>query len=165
MILSDHVQVYLDDRASLREHVAALAGLHPDDAKRLVSSLFNGAQLPSSPYCSAFQLLGYDQAKMQALQQDQRIRLLRLNIKTIWQTIERAMNTSLRKSKAKWSQYFKVEHRILLAVKAEPAELGAKLFTEHDGFWPDRELDLNRVIARIRSGTGFAMKQKVANAR
>jgi hypothetical protein len=51
--------------------------------------------------------------------------------------------------------YFTYERQVLDAVTAYLTDRGVRVFTEHDGFTTDRELDTVCLAAHVKARTGF----------
>jgi hypothetical protein len=172
-LLGQPINDYLNDKNALRSHLVRTLDLDPQDAKRLINSLFNGALLSASPYCAAYRLLG--KQKMATIKADPQVRALRIAIHAMWerikgregknyqviagQTIQRKnRRQELRRSRGKWSLYFSHERQILEIIKNELSKKGVKYFTEHDGFRTDREIDTAALEVLISSATTLNIK-------
>ncbi|ALV07309.1 hypothetical protein [Roseateles depolymerans] len=178
-VLLEPLRAYLDDRTKFRSHVATLTGLSLTDSKKLINSLFNGARLAANSYCSAFRLMGYDEAAMARLKADPQVKALLRNIKAVWSRLElvethkqtptlsevlagtaKPVEKKLKTSAQKWSYYFARERRILDSITDELRQAGIKHFTEHDGFRTDREIDVAAIQFAVKTKTGFDIKLK-----
>jgi hypothetical protein len=167
---------YLADRSAFRQHVMDLTGLEASDAKRLVNSLFNGARLAKNRYCAAYKTLGFDPDLMDKLQNDGKVEVLRSNIARMWRWIEMGRRVDgqlgleqvlageqqaawkLGDSKSKWAVYFKHERKVLDSITSYLADKKTRMFTEHDGFRTEFEIDLGELQTHIREQTGFDLK-------
>ncbi len=181
MVLLENLKSYLDDRSDFRTHVATLAGLDGHAAKRLINSLFNGARLGKNTQFSAYQLVDFDETRMDALKNDRRVARLVTEIRGVWRSIvssrAQAMRPSLtdfleagregrkieetwklRTSRAKWGVYFAEERRVLDAITVFLAARHIRVFTEHDGFRTDIEVDLTALEAHVQAVTGYSLK-------
>lgn len=178
-VLLSPLRAYLDDRNEFRRHVATLTGLNLTDSKKLINSLFNGARLAANGYCSAFRLMGYDEAAMARLKADPQVKALLRNIKAVWARLElveahkqtptltevlagtaKPVEKKLKTSAQKWSYYFARERAILDAITDELRQAGIKHFTEHDGFRTNREIDVAGIQQAVKIKTGFDIKLK-----
>jgi len=160
-ILAEAIRLYVDTKGEFRQHVADISGLSVDDAKKLINSLFNGARLAKNTRCTAFQMLDFDTARMDALQKDERIQALRKAIRNAWKTIEMAMNShapkgakvSLKTSKVKWGIYFSMERKVLNAITRELDNQDLHYFTEHDGFRTNKVPNIPAIEQAIFTAT------------
>lgn len=180
MVLLETLKSYLDDRTGFRTHVAALAGLDEHDAKRLINSLFNGAKLGKNTHFSSYALVDFDEARMGALKNDPKVTRLVTEIRGVWRSIVSSRAQALRPSftdfleagqagrkidetwklktsRAKWGVYFAEERRVLDAITAFLAARQIRVFTEHDGFRTDMEVDLPALEAHVQAVTGYAL--------
>lgn len=164
--LADSVFIYVDTKDAFRERIARISGLSIQDSKRVINSLFNGARLAKNSKCAIYQLLDFDDEKMHALATDPEIIALRKGIKNCWSYIERKINLnqethiSLRKSKLKWSLYFKYERKVLNCVTRELDNQRVQYFTEHDGFRCSEIPDIDRIQEAIFKETNFRLSIK-----
>lgn len=157
-IISEPIRDYLANKDAFRQHVVNITGCSLPTAKRLINSLFNGARLARNNYCSAYKALDYSDAKMIALQEDEKVKQLRLAIARMWKYIQENTTMDLKKSRAKWSVYFKFERAFLTVINQYCDERGIRLFTEHDGFRTNKQIDKDELIAVIFKRTGFNLK-------
>lgn len=149
------VQTFLAAPKKFRLYVQKLAGLTPgvkdDDkkAKALVTSLFNGARLARNSYCSAFKMLNKDRARMEALQNDQNVRMLLNNVSSMWAALRLSTQLPLKTGSEKWSLYFQYERAILEIAVQYFNELGIEYFLEHDGYRTSTKIDTEELEARV----------------
>jgi hypothetical protein len=158
---------YLENRSEVRNKLAYEAEITPKQAKQIINALFAGAQLSTYEQSSLFKVIGYDVAKMKFLQQHPYLTALRLDIKTMWDTIKSSYPTEYfitttgkkRKrpfnAKAKWNIYFKLERSIIEEVKTYMKEIDSKFFLEHDGFTSQKDVDPQDLSYWIQAGTNF----------
>jgi hypothetical protein len=146
-LVGQPINDYLSNKEPLRCRLAALLDIDYQDAKHLINSLFNGARLAATPYCAAYRLIG---SKMQLLQADPEVRLLRVAIKSMWTLIGRKSRTSVRQSKGKWALYFNYERQVLDIITAALREQNIKFFTEHDGFRTNLAVNTSAIEQVIR---------------
>jgi len=66
----------------------------------------------------------------------------------------------LRTARAKCSEYFQSERRVLDAIREFLAPRGIRSFTEHDGFRTDLKVDVHELEAYIEQQTGFEITIK-----
>ena len=167
---------YLDDRSAFRAHVTNITGLTPHDSKRLINSMFNGARLAASAYCTAFRALQYDFAAMTRLQNDRDVTRLIRDIRQVWRRLElverhkqtpsfaevlagtaKPVERRLKTSKQKWGYYFTWERRVLDAITKFLERDGNRYFTEHDGFRTQREVALGNLQDEVHRRTGLRL--------
>jgi len=151
-LLSKPIQDYVSDKSSLRQHVASLAGVDAPTAKMIINSLFNGARLVPHDKAVLFVTLDRDREALEALKSDERVQELLRAIKACWTRITERVQIE---KADRWALYFREERRILDAVREYCAENGVAIFTLHDGWRTNRELDVPAVQARIKEKTGY----------
>jgi hypothetical protein len=168
-LLFGTLQEYLQDRSTFRQHVADITGMSLNNAKRLINSLFNGARLARSAQCSAYQLMDFDYDAMTRLQHDPQVQRLRDDIGRMWRRIEDAKRFApplsngvdkwkLRNSKDKWGVYFENERAVLDVIRDYLHGTGNRVFTEHDGFRTERQIDVGELQAKIESESDLKLK-------
>jgi hypothetical protein len=149
------VMTYLAAPKKFRSYMSRLSGLDYDDAKQLLTSMFNGARLQSNSFCSAFHLLDRDKVRMKVLQEDPNVRLLVQNISSVWSALRASTNLPLKTGSQKWSLYFEYERAILeIAVKYFD-ELGIEYFLEHDGYRTSQKIDATELQRRVLNELGL----------
>ncbi len=159
-IVLDGLDDFITNKSEFREHVAKVAGLSVQDAKKLINSLFNGARLVPHHACSAYVLVGYDRERLQKLKDDARIRRLRSGVRHVWQRLGLQMNKSFAKGSDKWSLYFAWERQVMDVVRDLLVKNKVKFFTEHDGFRTHREIDASALEQQIEAKTGLRLRIK-----
>lgn len=157
------IQDYLNNKDDFRNRLATKLDIPYQDAKMLINSLFNGARLAANPYCRAFQVLG-SKDKMELLQDDAEVRMLRMAIKAIWLRISNRSKSDVSDSKGKWAFYFHWERIVLDVIRVELLKQGVKSFTEHDGFRTDTQVDTTVIEEMILNTTKLKIriKKKIA---
>lgn len=164
------IEQYLQNKRAFREHVASVAGISYEEAKRLINSFFNGAALTQSKFCTAFRELGPH--VVEKLQNDKPIRRLRVAIRALWRSISRGeireverngvrmkkyQRTAVRKAKDKWAIYFENELKVMNVIRSFLDVRGVKHFDEHDGFRTNQRIDISALEAAIEEQTGFKL--------
>jgi hypothetical protein len=150
---------YLKDKGPLRAHVCKLVDCDVGTAKRIINALFNKARLAANPRSAIFKMLDGKHTKMIALQEDPEIKMLRKQVKQMWQFIA-LKHEGVKTARGRWQLYFAHERRVLDAIISEAKENSIAYFTEHDGIRTSTELDTAAVEKRILQDTGFALKLK-----
>lgn len=170
-LVAQPIEQYLQDRSAVRAHVASVAGISVEEAKRLINSFFNGAQLMKTPFCKAYaQYGGYIVEK---LQKDRDLRRLRVAIRAMWvyirrdgqaapvnrlgMTINVQQRKNVRRSRDKWAIYFQDERAVMDVIKRYLTLRGITHFTEHDGFRTSKPVNLRELEAKIAKETGFTL--------
>lgn len=149
-LVGQSIKNYIQNKAAVRARLANLAGCSVDDIKRVINSLFNGAALSRSPFTSTCRLLG--RRGVEALQNDQEVRMLICAIKWMWKRIFGAYPQLRPCSKSKWAIYFYWETRVMDVVVAWLKANGYKFFTEHDGFRTNKRVDLAVLSKHLLNG-------------
>ena len=158
---------YLENRNTVRSKLAKEAEITEKQAKKIINALFAGAILSSNIRASLFEMIDYDIAKMQFLQQNKYLKALRDDIKNMWNMIKSTSpdeyfitKTGKRRkrpfnARAKWNIYFLLERSIIEEVKSYMNEIGSKFFLEHDGFTSQKEIDSEDLSLYVKCNTGF----------
>lgn len=156
---------YLDNTADFREHIAKVADIEYKKAKVLVNALFCGARLGANNAFALYALLDYDKTKVEALQNDSRLSVLRDDIKKCWVAIEPTLPQATQggkkirvNSRMKWNRYFELERAVLNVVRSHLQSSGIKCFLEHDGWRSDKEVDVVALEDLVASVIGFRIK-------
>lgn len=154
-VLSAGVCDYLMNAEMYRHRVMELAEIEYEDAKTLLTSLFNGAPLSYNRRHATFMLAGSDTVKMARLKRDPQLTSLRSSIKAMWNLLHRSM-----KFRSRWQLYFTCERKIVECVARCCARHGVQVFMEHDGWRTDRPIDVLELEAEILKVTGFKLTVK-----
>lgn len=161
-ILQGPIQDYLADRDRYRRRVMELTGLSYDDAKRLVTSLFNGARIGPNSRFMGFTLLrenGLSHVEacivMNRLKADRDIRMLRSAIRMAWRRLRFNLRGKFRTGREKWQLYYVMEKQVMDAMRTALDCQGRRYFTEHDGFRSDQPVDVAAIVEHVKQVTGF----------
>lgn len=151
---------FLCDIKGFRQHVADVANTEYSTAKKLINSLFAGANLGCNVQYDTYKMLDYNFANMHALQQDAELSELRTAISKAWKLIRVGEQIELPKGKRmtssnKWSVYFKYENLIMSVVSDYLDREYVRYFKEHDGWSCDVQLDLEDLVSYLRARTGI----------
>ena len=63
----------------------------------------------------------------------------------------------LKTSKQKWAYYFSRERQVLDVIRDHLAQTSNRVFTEHDGFRTERQVDLDQLTREIHEKTGVKL--------
>ncbi|EJO57289.1 hypothetical protein [Burkholderia multivorans] len=157
---------YSQNAASFRIALASECGLRHDEAKMVITALFNGASLQINADNAIFRQLGGSRAKMQALQNSDRLKKLRTDIKKIWNHLKDEFEVGTTKSgrkqrvsaKAKARLYFQLERMVLNAFTEELDRYGVKHLDIHDGCMVSEKIDTEAIQKAIKQKTGFEIE-------
>ncbi|WP_175851833.1 hypothetical protein [Burkholderia cepacia] len=162
---------YSQNATSFRIALASECGLIHDEAKMVITALFNGASLQIHADNSVFRQLGGSRQKMQALQANDRLKKLRADIKKIWNFLKDEFEVGTTKSgrkervsaKAKAKLYFQLERMVLNALTEELDRIGVKHFDIHDGTMVSQKLDTDAIQNQIKQKTGYDIELVLKN--
>lgn len=167
------IENYLENKTARREYLAKLMKGNIDDAKDLLTSIFNGAPFGPNPRWSSFRAVSCRGFIMQSLKEDKWLTQLREEIRVMWKTIELTepvvykdgKNGKQRKqvfnSKRKAAVYFKLERKMLDAVMAHLTKNDNTFFPIHDGWVCKKKVDEKALIANVFAATGFKIKLSI----
>lgn len=158
---------YISNRSEVRNKLAYEAEITTTQSKKLINALFAGAHLSRHHKSSLFRMIDYDEPKMLFLQQHPYLTALRLDIRTMWDTIKSSYPTEYfitttgrnRKrpfnSKSKWNIYFQLERQVIEEIKSYMNEINSHYFLEHDGFTSEKDVDTKDLSLYVKLNTGF----------
>lgn len=151
---------FLNNTAQFRNHVANCAGIEYNTAKKLINSLFAGANLGCNRDFDTFKMLNYDINSMIQLQQDAQLCELRSAITKAWSLIRTGEGMSVPIGKRitarhKWAVYFQYERLIMTVISDYMDREYISYFNEHDGWSCNVELNLSELLNLVRTKTGI----------
>jgi hypothetical protein len=155
------IRDYLDNRTHYRNYLAEVAGIEPDDAKGIITSLFNGGILWGTS-CAAYDTVGQDLEVLHKVKQDPFMVKLRFAINRMWVNLKLAAQLrsmakdmdyanpefavrNFTRDGSKWELYFSLERRVMDVVEIAANKQGANIFREHDGFISDMKVDIKKL--------------------
>jgi hypothetical protein len=154
------LDLLVTDKARVRNHVGSLTGLPAQDVKRVINGIFFGAKLQPSPQTAVFQALGEDRKLLERLKSDRMVLGLVEQAKAMWKGLitfdagKRSGNTN-QLSKQRMSVYQSLEREVIEVMEAEMKAAGIRYVLMHDGFMANRPVNRKRLLAAVRSQTGF----------
>lgn len=162
---------YSKNSHSFRIALANECGLLHDEAKMVITALFNGASLQINKDNSVFRQLGGSRKKMQALQGSLRLKALRSDIKKIWSHLKDEFEVGTTKSgrkervsaKAKARLYFQLERMVLNALTEELDRMNVLHLDIHDGSMVNKKLDTAAIQEAIKQKTGYEIELVLKN--
>jgi hypothetical protein len=179
------LDLYLEDPSGFRIMLANQCGIYVDEAKMVITALFNGAPLQTSTDSDIYTSLGKDKkkekpettdeywqrllvnkTKIKKLQTNQMLNELRADIRKIWKHLkgefEVGTTATGKKERVSASQkarlYFKLERMVLDAFTEELDGMGVKHFDIHDGCVTSKKLDTEAIQQAIYNKTGFKIQ-------
>lgn len=151
------IRDYLVNKKELRAGLAARIGVTVQEAKQVITALFNGARVVAHGKCAIFVKLKGDKEALQKLKNDEWVQSLLADVKVMWVTIRdlhfQKTGEKLKKSQL-WSLYYGQERAVMDAA-LEYVKTGSKVFIEHDGFRTDTQQDVSLMQAAVYQKTGF----------
>lgn len=162
------INEYIQFKDVVRETLADSLGIPIKDIKITINALFCGARLGNNKEFALYQLLG-NKERVELLRTNQFITELREDIKCCWSYIQTTMNrktiTDVNgitrlvpvNSKQKWAVYFQLERHVLNSVREYLEMTNNKYFLEHDGWSTEQPIDIPKLLAHIKTQTGFSI--------
>ena len=151
---------FLNNTHEFRQHIADIADCEYSVAKKIINSLFAGANLGCNRDFDTFKLLGYSYDKMNALKADDQLRELKSAIAKAWKLIREGEQIHLAPGKRmnssqKWDVYFSYEKVIMNVITDYMDKEYVSYFIEHDGWSCNVQLDLEHLLEVVRTKTGI----------
>jgi len=151
---------FLNNTQQFRQHIASVANCDYAVAKKIINSLFAGANLGCNKDFDTLKLLGYSYDKMNALKADRELKELMSAIAKAWSLIKVGEQIELApgkrmNSKQKWDVYFSYEKAIMNVITDYMDKQYVNYFIEHDGWSCNVQLDLDNLLGIARSKTGI----------
>ncbi len=162
MAIGAHIPVirdYLTNKKSIRVALAARLGVTVQEAKQVITALFNGARIVPHRSCAIFDKLNGDREALAKLKSDEWVQSLLADVKTMWECIRdiHFQKTGEKLKRAElWSIYYKQERAVMDAALAS-VKTGSKVFIEHDGFRSDVKQDAESLSTAVYQKTGFSI--------
>lgn len=152
-----HCEYYLNNRDLVREELSIALNIPTDKIKTILTALFQGAQLGLNPHTRIYQLLNANTSKIQQVKSNQFITSLRSEIRTIWRTIARDMNSKRLSGRDKAGVYRALEKRVMAVIRRELRRTHNPHLLIHDG-WVCKEIsDIKLIREQVRNQTGFVI--------
>ncbi|MYM81793.1 hypothetical protein GTP44_07455 [Duganella sp. FT50W] len=166
---------FVEEKASVRQHLATVAGIPLEKAKELSQSLLFLAPLTPHHRCSIFSLLGDDRIRLQRLKQDTFVKQLIVDLKKMWHYAmggdqrERGLRqfagvgvASPPDSKSKYRQaiFIALERKVMDVIHDW---FGTEQFPGvlmHDGFISRRDVDTHALESYLLDTTGYEIRLK-----
>ena len=177
MTPSPVIEYFLENKVLIRNLVAQDCGIDYQQAKQVITALFQGAKLSTYKDNRIYRdTLNYNTHAMQALQSHAMIIAIKQEIKEMWKVLSKnfVRETYVRSNgvscikpvsgKQKSDLYFEVEEEVMKSVKKFlKKDKGIRFITEHDGWRTDRVIDLDELRSCVRRMTGYMIKVDYTN--
>ncbi|MDN4590832.1 hypothetical protein DBA29_20335 [Xenophilus aerolatus] len=161
-LLQGPIHAYINNKDSMRARIAEELGISRQHAKQILNSLFNGARLAKNNFCAIYRDLPGPPVdknrRMEWLQSDVEISLLKTAIDHAWWKIGRKLDVNTKKGAVRWNIYFTAERTVLNSIVRYLDEKGLQFFTEHDGFRSSGEVDTDELSGWIKDKTGYDLQ-------
>jgi hypothetical protein len=163
----------VDDRTSVRKHVADITGLDVPTAKGVVVALFFGAKLVPHQKQAIYRLVGMDWSIMDRLKADPFVSAFRREARSMWQYVlmdENAKNGRARvnggpvilkaatKSKQRMAVYLRLERQVIDVVEALLLTNRSVPVLIHDGFMVQSRIDAKQFERVVQEKTGYSIR-------
>jgi len=140
------------------------------EVKRIINAFFCGARVcyktGSYQNYALSNMLDNNQMKLIVLSDDEYCKELKKEIAKLWSAIKphethrrsvegRSLPLS---SKQKWGIYFRLENKVMAAVKVALNRMDIKYLTMHDGMQTDKIVDTQWLSAEVFTETGYRVK-------
>jgi hypothetical protein len=147
-IKTPHLTVYINNPKECRQEVARCIGVSEEEAKTLLTSLFNGAKLSHTVWSSNHTILKTkEQAKY--LRDHPFIKGMQSEIKAIHKLLSYGGEIQ-----SIWDIFFAAER---VVVDSALSFISGRVFRIHDGWYSDQEVDVTRLEKHIHTITGFTV--------
>ncbi len=162
----------VDDRASVRSHIAQVADVDLKVAKSIVTALFFGAKLIPHSKQAIFKLVGGDKSIMQRLDDDPFLKAYRDDISTMWmillgnKEIQSLLDNpdisdalgKIAENRRRMHLYLRLERLVMDVVVEELGKYGDTPVLIHDGFMVKRQVDVKALEIAVLEKTGMSIR-------
>ena len=153
----DMIIDYITNRDNIRERLSRELDLPIDSIKKLLTALFAGARVVASNHNDIYEICEYDNARIEWINQDVYMNMLRNEIKVLWKTLRNEIDYTGRiTSSIKWKYYFSLERQVMDVIINHVKD--KKHFILHDAIVVEQELDVSQIKSQIKSTTGFTIQ-------
>lgn len=166
------IDYFLTNKVMVRNAIAEDCGIDYQQAKQVITALFQGAVLSCFAENRIFsETINYNRLAMQALQTNELIIALKEEIRIMWATIATTIDretfvdsrgvTRRRRitGRQKAQTYVEIEQLIMKQIKRFISRYhpNTRIITEHDGWRTDRIIDIDAVKTHVRRRTGYVI--------
>lgn len=162
----------VEDRASVRSHVAQVAGVDLKVAKSIVTALFFGAKLIPHGRQAIFKLVGGDRSILQRLKDDPFLRAYRDDVSAMWKALLSSeeivslledfdggdAKVRISENRRRMHLYLRLERMVMDAVVDELEKEGNTPVLIHDGFMLKRRADVRALEMAVLENTGLSIR-------
>jgi hypothetical protein len=163
----------VEDRTSVRRHVADVTGLDLSAAKSIVVALFFGAKLVPHEKQAIYRLVGMDWSIMDRLKADPFLQAFRREVAGMWLMVlmdENARNGRVAfnggpvvrkpatKSKQRMAVYLRLERQVIDVIEGDLRKAGVPLVLIHDGFMARTKIDVQAMEQAVKEQTGYSIR-------
>lgn len=161
---------YLADRQQVRQQLAQDIGITTDQVKEIINALINGAVITHRSDTSILKILNNKHLLIDSLKQNQYITKLRVEIKSVWQSIKphRPLRTMINKNgvtvnmrltpRDKSDVYRELEELVLREIQRYLVRTNNRGLLEHDGWTCCDVVDTTELRSLVRSNTGYVIE-------
>lgn len=146
------------DRRSFRQQLAQDFNLPQQQVKTILTALLMGASLSTWHQNRIFVLIGFNALLLKQISSNPTIQQYRLEISEMWRSIRPSLNlvkgvrfTSKKKNKI----YRDLESCVGRVIRDYLNKNSVRFLWEHDGWRSDTAIDINELIRRVRTNTGY----------
>lgn len=163
----------VEDRTSVRQHIASVTGLDMTTAKSIVVRLFFGARLVAHNKQAIFRLVDSDREVMERLKADLFVRGFRREVAAMWSLVlndensrngmqtfrtGRVIEKAASKGKQRMGVYLRAERQVMDVVEAVLRADGIVPVLIHDGFMVPKQVDRHRIEHEVGTHTGYRIR-------
>lgn len=163
----------VNDKVSTRQHIVELLGVDLQKAKELLTAILFRANLAPSHKATVFLSLGGDLLLFRRLLDDEFIKQLRADVKSMWLFVrlhhlrDRAMSLMNghevsrvpdKASKYRMAVYLSLERTVMDVLLQELEKSGMPVILMHDGFMSKKSVSTADLESAVLNKTGFRIK-------
>ena len=163
----------VEDRTSIREHIAEITGLDMPTAKSVLIRLFFGAGLVPNGKQAIFRLVNRDRDLIDRLKADPFVSAFRREVSLMWKLVLTDENSRngvqafrtgkvtpkpLTRGKQRMGIYLRLERRVIDAIDDALQVDGFVPVLIHDGFMVRGRIQRERIEREVQARTGFLIR-------
>lgn len=167
------IQRLVEDRSSIRKHVAKVTGLDMPTAKSIVIRMFFAAGLVPNGKQAVFRLVNRDRDVLDRLKADPFVSAFRREVSLMWKLVltdENSRNGMVAfrtgkvipkpatRGKQRMGMYLRLERQVIDAIEDVLRADGLVPVLIHDGFMVRGRIDRERVQREVQVRTGFVIR-------
>lgn len=155
---------YIELRSEIRQYLSETHGIGLKQIKQILTGLFQGAYISKHKDSQVFQILEGNYLLIDRLRNDPFIQELQKEIKQMWSVLVRDMRSrgvlgqERIKGRDKARLYRELEEQVMKVIRDYLKKRGIQRFDIHDGFQTREMIDIEELIAYVKSHSHFMIK-------